>query len=139
MLPTKFSRFLSIEANQLVNFTNQRIRVTFYLYILVTVLHGVLDPGISYIGIEILGIGEEANPLLRAAVDQGLVEFMLIHIPLYAILLFAYVVTIVLLQQNVQNNSDTIYNFVSVGLMALIAWGVWINIRNLLVLIQTTG
>lgn len=139
MLLTKFSRFFGIEANQLVNFTDQRIRVIFYLYILVAALHGVVDPGISYIGIEILGIGEEANPLLRTAMDQGLVQFTLIHIPLYAILLFSYVVTIVLLQQNVQNDSDTIYNFVSVGLIALVAWGVWINIRNLLVLIQTTG
>jgi hypothetical protein len=48
----------------------------------------------------------------------------LIHIPLYAILLFSYAVIIVLLQQSAQNDSETIYNLVSVGLIALIAWGV---------------
>ena len=121
------------------DFSDYRFRRLTYLYLIVTWLHGVLDPAISYIGIEIFALGWEANPLMRLPMQSGPVMFLLVHIPLYLVLLLAYVMMIELLNRELQNGTDTVYHLAFGGLILLSVWGVWLNIRNLLILVSGTG
>jgi len=68
---------------QSVDFSDQRIKIVAILYTTAGFLHGVADPGISYIGIEILDQAYEANPIMRVPMQRGLGIFILVHIPLY--------------------------------------------------------
>ncbi|RLM57007.1 hypothetical protein DVK02_04190 [Halobellus sp. Atlit-31R] len=114
--------------------TNGRIRRVTVLYCAVGLLHGVLDPGISYVGVEVFEQGWEANPMMRVPMQDGLVTFTLVHIPLYLALLGSYLVTVELLDREPQNGTTAVYRLTLVGLLLLTGWGVWLNVRNLLVL-----
>lgn len=118
----------------LIDLSDGRIKTIAILYFTVGILHGLLDPGISYLGIEVLGKGWEANPIMRASMQKGLAFFVLIHIPLYLGLFIAYLFTIFLVKREFRKGDKTVYYLTISGLMILIGWGLWLNFRNILVL-----
>ena len=135
-LLSKIVRLIWAHITAPFDFSDYRVRRLTYLYLTVTCLHGVLDPAISYLGIEVFARGWEANPLLRVPMQRGPVLFILVHIPLYLVLLVSYVMTIELLRRELQNGTDTVYYLALVGLTLLCGWGVWLNLRNLMVLVH---
>jgi hypothetical protein len=128
-----------LSSNRQNGFSDRRLRQIGVLYLLIGLLHGLLDPGISYFAIEILGIGREANPLMRFPMQKGILPFVLAHIPLYTGLLMGYFSTIHLLKKEKNKEGNTVYQLAVIGLTLLIGWGIWINLRNVIVLLSMSG
>lgn len=120
--------------NQSVDFSDNRVKTIAILYFCTWLLHGVLDPGISYIGVEIFEMGYEGNPIMRVPMRQGLGMFILIHIPLYIGLFLAYVITVDLMKTEFEQGKSSTYLLALVGLSLLIGWGIWLNLNNIVVL-----
>lgn len=117
-------------------FSDPRVKPILLLYGGVLFLHGILDPGISYIGIEVLGRGWEGNSIMRIPMQQGIGTFLLAHIPLYVGILVAYFMTITLIRKESKQGRNSVYRLALFTLSLLIIWGVWLNVRNILVLIN---
>ena len=49
---------------QSTDFSDRRIKTVAVLYVIAGFLHGVVDPGVSYIGVEVLDRAYEANPIM---------------------------------------------------------------------------
>lgn len=122
---------------QSVDFSDQRIKTVAILYTTAGFLHGVVDPGLSYIGIEILDQAYEANPIMRAPMQQGLGVFILIHIPLYIFVGTAHVLTIDFMTTEFEQGKQLTYYTALTGLSLIIGWGLWLNIWNIAVLLMT--
>jgi len=122
--------------SQCANFSDSRIKSVAILYFFIWFLHGVLDPGISYIGIEVLELGSEGNPIMRVPMQQGLGVFVLIHIPFYFGLLAAYVTTVALIKPEFERGEDSTYKLALIGLLLLTGWGIWLNLNNIVTLVN---
>lgn len=119
-------------------FPDERVKIIGFLYLIVWLLHVVLDPGISYVAVELLGKGWETNPLMRVPMQHGLLTFSLIQVPLYLGILIAYVATVYLMKREFERGKSTVYHLAIVGLSIFIIWGLWLNVRNILVLIEVS-
>jgi len=71
--------------------------------------------------------------------QRGIFSFILIHIPLYLGLLVAYSATIHFMRKEFSDGKQTVYYLAIFGLIILIGWGLWLNVRNLLVLLGLLG
>jgi hypothetical protein len=121
------------------DFSDNRIKIVAVLYICTWFLHGVLDPGISYISIEVLELGYEANAIMRVPMQHGFGIFILFHIPLYLGLFIAYVTTIDLMNAEFELGKSSTYRLAIVGLLLLVGWGIWLNLNNIMGLAGNTG
>ena len=122
---------------QSTDFSDNRIKAVAILYILTWFLHGVLDPGISYISIEIFEMGYEGNPIMRVPMQQGIGVFILIHIPLYLGVFIAYVTTVGLMKTEFERGKSSTYHLALIGLLLLIGWGIWLNLNNIVTLVNS--
>lgn len=133
---TKMGRLTRNSLKPYMAFSDPRVKPILLLYGGVLFLHGILDPGISYIGIEVLGRGWEGNSIMRIPMQQGIGTFLLAHIPLYVGILVAYFMTITLIRKESKQGRNSVYRLALFTLSLLIIWGVWLNVRNILVLIN---
>lgn len=124
---------------QSTDFSDSRIKNVAILYCVIWLLHGVLDPGISYIGIEVFELGYEGNPIMRIPMQQGLGVFILVHIPLYVGLFIAYVTTVDLIKTEFERGKSTTYRLALAGLTLLIGWGIWLNLSNVVGMLYSAG
>lgn len=132
----KMSRLTWDSLRKSIAVSDHRVKSILLLYLGVLFLHGILDPGISYIGIEVLGRGWEGNPIMRIPMQQGIGPFLLAHIPLYIGLFVAYVTTVTLIRKDSKQGGNSVYYLALVILSLLIIWGIWLNVRNIIVLIN---
>jgi len=122
---------------QSIDFSDDRIKIIAILYFCTWFLHGVLDPGISYIGIEVFEMGYEGNPIMRVPMRQGLGVFIIIHIPLSLGLFIAYLTTVDLMKTEFERGKNSTYQLALVGLLLLIGWGIWLNLNNIVILLNS--
>lgn len=120
------------------DFSDQRIKRIATLYLTAGFLHGVVDPSISYIGIELLNWTYEANPIMRAPMEQGLGVFILIHIPLYFGVGIAHILTVELMTIDFKQGKQSTYYAALIGLSLIIMWGLLLNIWNIAVLLAAS-
>jgi hypothetical protein len=115
--------------------SDRRIKLVGILYATVGVLHGVVDPGISYIGIEILARASEANPSMRGSMQRGLGVFVLTHLPLYLFVGVAHVLTVEFMTTEFNHGTQSTYYAAVTGLSLVVSWGVCLNLWNIAVLL----
>lgn len=121
------------------DFSDSRIQTIAIFYCAIWFLHGVLDPGISYIGIEVFELGYEGNPIMRIPMQQGLGVFILIHIPLYLGLFIAYLTTVDLIKTEFERGKSSTYRLALVCLTLLTGWGIWLNLNNVVTMLHSAG
>lgn len=131
----RVSNSLQESLNQSMDFSDQRIKLVAILYVTAGFLHGVVDPGISYVGIEILERAYEANPIMRVPMQRGPGAFILIHIPLYIFIGVAHVLTVEFMTTDFERGKQSTYYAALTGLSLIIGWGLWLNIWNIAVLL----
>lgn len=122
--------------SKLVEIPDQRMKPIALLYLGVFFLHGVLDPAISYVGIEILGRGWEGNPVMRIPMQHGIGTFLFAHIPLYIGLLVAYSATVKLIQKESNQGKNSVYYLALVFLSLIAVWGILLNVWNIISLMN---
>lgn len=136
---SKTAQYISRLIQQSTDLSDDRIKIVAILYFFIWFLHGVLDPGISYIGIEIFEMGYEGNPIMRVPMREGLGVFILIHIPLYLGVFIAYVTTVDLMKREFEQGKSSTYQLALVGLLLLIGWGIWLNLNNIVALVNSAN
>jgi hypothetical protein len=125
---------MSLDVTRAFNISDHRIRTIAALYFAVGMLHGVFDPAISYLGVEVFGVVTEANPLIRSSIRRGLSVFVLIHLLLYLFIGVAYVLTVQLMIIEFERGIHSTYYAAVIGLALFIAWGTWLNVRNAIII-----
>lgn len=123
---------------QSADFSDRRIKTVAVLYVIAGFLHGVVDPGVSYIGVEVLDRAYEANPIMRAPMRQGLVALILIHIPLYFAVAVAHILTVEFMKIEFNQGKQSTYYAALIGLSLIIGWGLCLNIWNIAVLLMAS-
>lgn len=111
---------------KVVDFSERRTRILGYLFLFATILHGVIDPGMTYFAVIILDIGVEVNPVMQWALHKGLLFFAIAHFPLYIFLGITYVITIKLMKENLREGKEIIYYLGLGGGFLICIWGVMI-------------
>lgn len=112
----------------------QQTRRCLAVFSLAVVLHTVLDPAITYVAVGYLEVGAEANPLMRQWLHAGIVPFIAIHIPLYALSIGAGLALRWLLQQATGREQVAVYYVSLVAASGLACWGLVLVINNLWVI-----
>lgn len=108
-----------------------QIRNLGLLFGTVLLLHGLLDPLLTYVIVQVFDVGSELNPILRGGLERGLLPFVLVHVPLFlgASLLFWLVTR--LMRRGTAQERTFIYTVGVLVLLAMILWGVAILLWNL--------
>lgn len=65
--------------------SDYRVRHFWLLACLALVLHGILDPGLSYLAVVVLDAGVETNPWLATLFTQGPLPLFISHLPLFVL------------------------------------------------------
>lgn len=62
-----------------------------WLFTVALLIHGVIDPGLTFVLITSTDLVRELNPLIRWGLNEGIGMLVLLHLPLYvvAIAIFA--------------------------------------------------
>jgi len=116
-----------------------RVRRFWTLGLIAMFLHGVADPAITYLIVDVYDVGTEANPWLAAHLSAGAAQFALIHIPLYVVALSVFVTFTWLFHRGSDAERARIHSIAVVLWTLIILWGVVIVGNNLLVLADGTS
>lgn len=103
--------------------SDYRIRHFWLLASLALFLHGVLDPGLSYLAVVVLESGVETNPWLATLFTQGLLPLIISHVPLYVLcggFCYAYTRLFQIASTPVANQ---LYYIALAAWAAIILWG----------------
>jgi hypothetical protein len=112
-----------------------RVRRFWILGIIALIIHGVLDPLVSYLAIAVFNVGQEANHLIAPYFQDGPITLLIIHIPLYAFCIGCFFVYTWLFSRGSVSERRQMY-VLSLGLWCLIIlWGLLLVFNNLLVLV----
>jgi hypothetical protein len=98
--------------------------------------HGVLDPFVTYLSIVVFGVGVEANPFMDYYLRQGPVEFAVIHLPLFGLVLIGLLTFTALYLRAESPEVERLYIISLIIWVGIIVWGAIIVVHNLLVLIN---
>lgn len=115
---------------------DDRLRRIWMLTGVVFLLHGVIDPLVTYLAVGVYGTGVEGNPLLRGSVRGGGVEFAMAHGPLFVVGVLCLVALTLLFQRASGDDRGRIYRLSMVLLGTIIAWGLLLVGWNLWMLSQ---
>lgn len=85
--------------------------------------HTVADPLATYVAVEVLAVGVEANPVVRTWLQAGPGVYLLAHLPLYAIGVGGFVVLRWLLARGTARERRQVYLLSVVVLSAINVWG----------------
>lgn len=103
---------------------------------IVFLFHGILDPAVTYLAVEVLNIGVEANPFIRRQLAGGPWQLLVAHLPLG--IFFAGICwgVIALIQSATAEEAASAYRLARLILCGMILWGVALVCWNCLVLLQ---
>lgn len=104
------------------------------LYLLAFVLHGLADPIVTHLIVNIFDVGVELNPLVRPSLRDGALSFAIAYMPLYLIAGAGLVALSTLYDRANDTDQRRIYRISTVILSLVIVWGLAIVAWNLLVL-----
>lgn len=99
-------------------------------------LHVVLDPFTTYLSVRVYGVALETNPLLIEPLRQGLRSFILIHLPLIALLGIVFVGLLWLLHIGSPAEAAWVARFSTIVWILIILWGILVVANNLFVLVS---
>jgi hypothetical protein len=102
--------------------TEKEVRRTTILYSIAGLIHGFLDPIITYLVIN-QNLGRETNPLLQPLFEQGLISVFIGHLPLFVILLVCFIFLLYLFNIAEGNARDHLYWISQSALTVCIIWG----------------
>lgn len=98
-------------------------------------VHGVVDPALTYLFVVSLDRGRELNPLLRAGLEGGLGQFVGLHLGFFVVTAALFWGIVSLIGQGTPRVQHRLYRG-SVGvLVGIILWGAAIVCWNLQVLL----
>jgi len=115
---------------------DHRVKHIWALGLTALAIHGLADPAVSYLAINVFEIASEANPLLAPHFQGGLDGLLLIHIPLFMIAIVGIWSLTWLFSMGTESQKHQVHRL-SVGLWSLIIlWGLVVVANNLFVLFQ---
>jgi ABC-type multidrug transport system permease subunit len=114
--------------------TEREVRRTTLLYGIAVLLHGILDPTITYALITAQK-GRETNPLLRPVFEQNLRRVFIGHLPLFAILLACFTLLLYLFHIAEDTEQKQLYWISKSVLSVCIIWGLLLVGWNLYILL----
>ena len=89
----------------------------------VFLFHGILDPAVTYLAVEVLHVGIEANPFIRQQLAGGPWQLVVAHLPLG--IFFAGICwgVIRLMQSGTAEEAANAYRLAHLILCGMILWG----------------
>jgi hypothetical protein len=111
-----------------------RLKQLLVLWISAFFFHTVADPATTYVAVTHLGVGVETNPFIRVWLDKGVGNFILIHIPLYALGVVGFVFLRWLIKQGSEHEQRQVYYLSVIVLCGINIWGVVLVFNNLWVI-----
>lgn len=120
-------------------YVDYRVRRFGLLGIMALVIHGVVDPLVSYLAIAVFEVGHEANPLMAPYFQEGFVTLVLVHLPLYLLLIGCIIVYSWLFFRASEAERQWLHRSSVVIWGLIIAWGLVLVSNNLLVLVNGLG
>jgi len=115
---------------------DERLSHLWLLYVVGFILHGVADPLITHLIVNVFNVGVELNPLVRPSLQEGAVSFALAYVPLYIIAAAGLVALSALYHRASDADQIKIYRISRVILHLVIVWGALIVTWNLWVLFR---
>lgn len=97
-------------------------------------LHGVLDPIVTYLVVVQAEAGHEANPLMRGSLAQGPLYFAATHLLLYAVTIGCFAGVMWLLRTSSGRAHRQVHALANIVLVGIIIWGLIVVGWNLSVL-----
>lgn len=98
------------------------------------VLHGVIDPIVTYLVVIQAQAGYEANPFLRGMLAQGPLYFAASHLLLYAVTTGCFVGVMWLLRISSGRARRQVHALTNIVLVGIILWGILLVGWNLSIL-----
>jgi hypothetical protein len=114
--------------------TEKEVRRTMILYTIAGLIHGFLDPIITYLVIN-ENLGRETNPLLQPLFEQSLISVFIGHLPLFVILLVCFAFLLYLFNIAEGTERDHLYWISQSVLVVCIIWGALLVGWNLNILL----
>lgn len=114
----------------------QRLRRLSVLFGTAIFLHGVADPAVTYVSINLFNVGYETNPFIRQGLQAGALGFFILHLPLYIITIGAFAGISWLIKIADGPTQTRLYYFSLIITGGIVLWGILIVGWNLLVLIN---
>jgi len=102
---------------------SQQIIHILTLWVAAFFFHTVADPLATYVAVEVLAVGVEANPVVRAWLQAGPGAYLLAHLPLYAIGVGGFVALRWLLARGTARERRQVYALSVVVLSVINVWG----------------
>lgn len=119
--------------------TDYRIKHFWMFGLIAVFLHGVADPFVTYLTVNVQGVGTEANPWLATQLQSGMVDFILVHIPLYVMIFGIFVGFTWLFHRGSDSEREQIYKLSLVLWLLIILWGIVIVSNNMYFLMDSIG
>lgn len=116
-------------------FQDQRLRRFWGLGLFATFLHGIIDPLVTVISIQFLGIGIESNVWLGRTLREGVGEFTIIHIPLYLVSLSVLTAFTWLFAASSEYEKSQLWKISLIFWALIILWGLLIIGNNIIVMV----
>lgn len=116
-------------------YTDYRVRRFGFLGIIALVIHGVVDPLVSYLAIAVLDVGREANPLMAPYFQEGLMVLVLIHLPLYVLVIGCILAYSWLFFRASRVERQWLHRLSLMMWGLIIAWGLILVVNNVFVLV----
>lgn len=116
-------------------FADKRVRRFWGVGGVALLLHGIVDPFVTYLAVKVYGVGIEINPWLASALGQGLDTLALVHLPLFIVVFGLFVIYTWLFARASETQAKQIYRISLVGWALIITWGLLVVGHNLVVLL----
>lgn len=100
------------------------------------VIHGILDPFVSYLAIRVFNVADELNPLMVPYFEGSIVDLLLIHIPLFLITITGLILLTWLFSLGSDSQKQRVYRLALAVFSLMILWGLGVVANNLVVLFQ---
>lgn len=115
-------------------YSDFRIRRFWALGLIATTIHTILDPLSTYVIVNVLGVGAEANLWLASYLNQGAWPFIAIHVPLYLFVFILLLAFTALFRRATDAEATQLYGLSLIIWGGIILWGLSIIGSNVLVL-----
>ena len=115
---------------------DRRVRRIWALGLLALLIHGLIDPVISYLAIQVFDVADELNPLMAPYFEGSIVDLLLIHIPLFLITITGLILLTWLFSLGTDSQKQQVYRLALAVFSLMILWGLVVVVNNLIVLLQ---
>lgn len=113
----------------------QVVRTNWLLGSIALFLHGIVDPAVTYVSIEVFSVGIETNQWLSGYIHQSAIAFILIYIPLFILVIGSLFALTWLFAKASPAETRQLHKLSLVVWIGIILWGAVVVANNLLVLI----